>query len=172
MCSNPHAAILPVQWLMLALRWSARENGLLAVFLLVCDMPAPASSRRNALLLLLLLLCCCCCCCYGCWPSGDVGLKVTPAERESRSARAYTIALHTLPCMHTPPSTHQHERKIPRTKNCTPRKNYMHTQEPGTHKNQELRMRPQELAPTTRPHTSPRTHFLALGRGCLLRSRR
>ena len=62
---------------MLALRWSARENGLLAVFLLVCDMPAPASSRRNALLLLLLLLCCCCCCCYGCWPSGDVGLKVT-----------------------------------------------------------------------------------------------
>jgi len=36
------------------------ENGLLAVFLLVCDMPAPASSRRNALLLLPLLLSCCC----------------------------------------------------------------------------------------------------------------
>ena len=51
-------------WLMLALRWSPRENGLLAVFLLVCDMPAPASSRRNALLLLPLLLSCCCCCCY------------------------------------------------------------------------------------------------------------
>jgi hypothetical protein len=45
-------------WLMLALRWSARENGLLAVLLLVCDMPAPASSRRNALLQLPLLLCC------------------------------------------------------------------------------------------------------------------
>jgi hypothetical protein len=28
---------------------------------------------------------------------------------------------------------------------------------------------PQELAPRTRPHTSPRTHFLALGRGCLSR---
>ena len=45
-------------WLMLALRWSARENGLLAVLLLVRDMPAPASSRRNALLQLPLLLCC------------------------------------------------------------------------------------------------------------------
>jgi hypothetical protein len=45
-------------WLMLALRWSARENGLLAVLLLVRDMPAPASSRRNALLPLPLLLCC------------------------------------------------------------------------------------------------------------------
>jgi hypothetical protein len=43
---------------MLALRWSARENGLLAVLLLVRDMPAPASSRRNALLQLPLLLCC------------------------------------------------------------------------------------------------------------------
>jgi hypothetical protein len=47
-------------WLMLALRWSARENGLLAVLLLVRDMPASASSRRNALLQLSLLLCCCC----------------------------------------------------------------------------------------------------------------
>ena len=41
-------------WLMLVLRWSARENGLLAMLLLVCGMPSPASSWRNALLLLLL----------------------------------------------------------------------------------------------------------------------
>jgi hypothetical protein len=85
-------------WLMLALRWSPRENGLLAVFLLVCDMPAPPSSRRNALLLLPLLLCCCCCCCYGCWPSGDVGLKVTSGER-------IKICPRVLPCTPCPACT-------------------------------------------------------------------
>ena len=49
-------------WLMLVLRWSARENGLLAMLFLVCGMPSPASSWRKmrcaaaAVLLLLLLL--------------------------------------------------------------------------------------------------------------------
>ena len=68
-------------WLMLVLRWSARENGLLAMLLLVCGMPSPASSWRNALLLLLQCCCCCCCCCAACWPSGDAGLEVASRVR-------------------------------------------------------------------------------------------
>jgi hypothetical protein len=132
-------------------------------------MPAPASSRRNALLLLPLLLSCCCCCCYGCWPSGDVGLKVTSGER-------IKICPRVLPCTPCPacmlrPARINTSVRFQELRTARQERT-MHTQELGTHKNQELRMRPQELAPRTRPHTSPRTYFLALGRGCLSRGRR
>jgi hypothetical protein len=124
-------------WLMLALRWLPRENGLLAVFLLVCDMPAPASyepaecvaaAAAAAQLLLLLLL----------WLLAEGRRWAEGHQRRENQDLPARIALHALPCMHAPPSTHQHERKIPRTKNCTPRKNYAHPRtrlELGTPKN-------------------------------------
>ena len=108
------------------------------MFLLVCDMPAPASIRRNALLLLPLLLSSPLLLLLLLWLLAEGRRRAEGHQRRENQDLPARIALHTLPCMHAPPSTHQHERKIPRTKNCTPRKNYAHPRtrlELGTPKN-------------------------------------
>ena len=65
-----------------------------------------AAAAAAAQLLLLLLL----------WLLAEGRRRAEGHQRRENQDLPARIALHTLPCMHAPPSTHQHERKIPRTK--------------------------------------------------------
>ena len=86
-------------WLMLVPRWSARENGLLATFLLVCEVLAPASSRRKqcvdaaaaaGLLLLLLLLPAVAACVGAAWHAEHICAKRVGLSEDHRTLIAAT----------------------------------------------------------------------------------